>query len=74
VTGAPWLTVQLWLAQAPPEHVREHVQQMSEQVGAGRIVGGWSYVWTCYAIAWIGMALYAVSLWARGRGRKDLSP
>jgi hypothetical protein len=56
----------------------EHVEQMSQQVGSGRIVGGWGYVWTCYAIAWIGMALYAISLWARGRGsasgRKDLTP
>lgn len=64
------LPVQLLLAQA----TAEHVQQMSEQVGAGRIVGGWGYVWACYAIAWAGMALYAVSLWtrARGSGRKDL--
>ena len=66
------LPVQLLLAQT----TAEHVQAMSEQVGAGRIVGGWGYVWACYAIAWAGMVLYAASLWMRGRGsgRKDLSP
>ena len=35
------------------------------QVGAGRIKGGWEYVWTSYAIAYGAMALYALSLWLR---------
>jgi hypothetical protein len=35
------------------------------QVGAGRIQGGWGYVWTSYAIAYGALALYALSLWLR---------
>jgi hypothetical protein len=53
----------LVLAQA----TAEHVQEMSNAVGAGKIVGGWEYVWPCYLIAWIGIGLYAVSLIARRR-------
>jgi hypothetical protein len=34
-------------------------------VGEGRIQGGWEYVKAAYAICWTGLALYAVSLWAR---------
>jgi len=59
------VSVPLLLAQA----TAEHVQEMS-QVGAGRIVGGWEYVWACYLIAWIGIGLYTVSLLLRRRGRK----
>jgi hypothetical protein len=50
------------LAQATAEHVEE-----MSKVGAGKIVGGWEYVWPCYLIAWIGIGLYAVSLIARHR-------
>ena len=32
---------------------------------AGRIQGGWGYVWTAYGITWAALALYALSLWAR---------
>ena len=35
------------------------------QVGAGRIQGGWEYVWTSYGIAWSALALYSLSLWLR---------
>jgi hypothetical protein len=35
------------------------------QVGAGRIQGGWEYVWTAYGITWSALALYALSLWLR---------
>ncbi|HYV44457.1 MAG TPA: hypothetical protein VFA20_06320 [Myxococcaceae bacterium] len=59
------MSVPLLLAQA----TAEHVQEMS-QVGAGRIVGGWEYVWACYLIAWIGIGLYTVSILVRRRGRK----
>jgi heme exporter protein CcmD len=31
------------------------------------IVGGWSYVWSAYLVTWIGLALYAASLWSRKR-------
>jgi len=61
--SAPGLLLPLLLGQATAEHVEE----MSRAVGTGRIVGGWEYVWACYLIAWIGIALYAVSLWARRR-------
>jgi CcmD family protein len=44
------------------------------QVGTGRIQGGWSYVWVCYAITWIGISGYAVSLFLRRRSAlKDAS-
>jgi hypothetical protein len=39
----------------------------ASRVGAGRIQGGWEYVWTSYAIAWAGIALYGLSLWMRFR-------
>lgn len=35
------------------------------QVGAGRIQGGWEYVWTSYGIAYGALALYSLSLWLR---------
>lgn len=35
------------------------------QVGAGRIQGGWGYVWTSYAIAYGALALYSLTLWLR---------
>ncbi|AKQ66784.1 hypothetical protein A176_003696 [Myxococcus hansupus] len=44
----------LWLLAAAPG-----------QVGSGRIVGGWGYVWACYAITVAMLVLYAVSLWVR---------
>lgn len=44
----------------------EHVEEMS-RVGSGKLEGGWEYIWACYVIAWIGIALYAGSLWLRGR-------
>jgi hypothetical protein len=59
------VSLPLLLAQATAEHVEE-----MSKVGAGRIVGGWEYVWACYLIAWIGIGLYAVSLLLRRRGRK----
>ncbi len=33
----------------------------------GRIVGGWEYVWACYILTWMGIALYATSLFLRRR-------
>lgn len=35
------------------------------QVGAGRIVGGWEYVWAGYGIALAALVLYSLSLWFR---------
>jgi predicted metal-binding membrane protein len=55
-------TLPLLLAQVGNEAAR---------VGAGRIVGGWGYVWTAYGIAWGGLSLYAVSLWMRIRRQKQ---
>jgi len=37
---------------------------------AGRIQGGWNYVWTAYGLTWGALALYAWSLWLR-RPRKE---
>ncbi|WP_426751650.1 hypothetical protein [Myxococcus sp. Y35] len=47
-------TQMLWVLAAAPG-----------QVGSGRIVGGWGYVWACYAITVAMLVLYAVSLWVR---------
>lgn len=38
------------------------------QVGSGRIVGGWEYVWVSYGLAWSVISLYGLSLWLRSRG------
>jgi hypothetical protein len=38
------------------------------QVGSGRLVGGWGYVWACYAVTIATLALYALSLWVRRPG------
>ncbi|MFL5354280.1 hypothetical protein [Archangium sp.] len=39
------------------------------QVGAGRIQGGWEYIWAAYVIAWTSISLYALSLWLRRPGK-----
>jgi hypothetical protein len=31
----------------------------------GHIVGGWEYVWASWGIAWLGIALYGLSLFQR---------
>ena len=43
-------------------------QQASDpthRVGAGRIEGGWEYIWASYAIIWSALILYSVFLWLR---------
>jgi hypothetical protein len=35
------------------------------QAGAGRIQGGWEYVWGAYAVTWTALLLYVTSLWLR---------
>ncbi len=47
--------------------------EAAERVGSGRIVGGWEYVWASYAIAWGGIALYALSLFVRRPKASSLS-
>lgn len=37
------------------------------RVGAGRIQGGWGYVWTSYGITWAALVLYGLILWLRHR-------
>jgi len=41
------------------------VADAAERVGSGRIQGGWEFVWASYAVAYLSMVLYAVSLWWR---------
>jgi hypothetical protein len=31
------------------------------------IVGGWEFVWSAYAVVWIGLVGYSASLWWRSR-------
>jgi CcmD family protein len=50
--------------------VMSTLQLVLGAVGEGRIRGGWEYVWAAYGIAWTGLGLYALSLWARLR-RED---
>lgn len=52
------------LAQVTVEVVREGAER-AQQAGAGRIQGGWGYVWASYAITWGSLALYSLSLWWR---------
>ncbi|HLT30099.1 MAG TPA: hypothetical protein VK013_08645 [Myxococcaceae bacterium] len=49
------------------------VADAAERVGSGRIQGGWEFVWASYAIAYLSMALYALSLWWRRPGRAGRS-
>ena len=46
-----------------------HMSPLLAQVGAGRIQGGWEYIWAAYLIAWASLSLYALSLWLRRPGR-----
>jgi len=43
------------------------IEQLAAQylVGAGRIQGGWGYVWASYGITWGAFAVYSLSLWLR---------
>jgi hypothetical protein len=43
----------------------------AEQVGAGRIVGGWEYVYAAYGITYAAIILYTISLWLRGRSEQQ---
>jgi hypothetical protein len=45
--------------------VQDILAQVPQEAGRGRIAGGWEYIWTCYAITWAGLSLYALSLWMR---------
>jgi hypothetical protein len=36
-----------------------------ERVGAGRIVGGWEYVYVSYGITYAAVIVYTLSLWLR---------
>jgi len=68
--NALWSLTTLLLGQASSGQVAEHVEAMSN-VGGGKIVGGWEYVWACYIIAWVGITLYGISLRLRLRARKE---
>ncbi len=46
-----------WLALAA--EVTPEVPQM------GQLVGGWEYVWASYIVTWVGIVLYAASLFLR---------
>ncbi len=36
-----------------------------EEVGSGIVTGGWEYVYAAYAVSWIALIGYTVSLWLR---------
>ena len=41
------------------------------RVGAGRIVGGWEYVWAAYGITWAAIVVYTTSLVLRLRNAQE---
>jgi len=43
----------------------------SQGVGAGRIVGGWEYVWAAYGITWAAIVVYTTSLIMRLRSAQE---
>ncbi|WP_224362235.1 hypothetical protein [Hyalangium versicolor] len=49
-------------------------QAAADQVGRGRIQGGWGYVWTSYGITWAAFCLYALSLWVRRPKNPSVGP
>jgi len=42
-----------------------------EEIGAGVVSGGWTFVYVSYAATWLALGGYAVSLWWRGRALHD---
>jgi hypothetical protein len=38
-------------------------------VGAGKIVGGWAYVWASYGITYAAVISYAITLWLRRKSQ-----
>lgn len=49
---------------------QELVAGVLAQVGSGRIVGGWNYVWVSYGLTWAVMVLYALSLYFRAQASR----
>ena len=43
----------------------------SQAVGAGRIGGGWEYVWAAYGITWAAIVVYTTSLIMRLRSAQE---
>lgn len=43
----------------------------AEPVGAGRIVGGWEYVYAAYGITYAAIIVYTISLWLRRRSEQQ---
>lgn len=46
----------------------QHPQGIEKAMPSGVIEGGWSYVYAAYAVALLGLGLYALSLWTRRPG------
>jgi hypothetical protein len=43
----------------------------ADNVGMGRIQGGWEYVWVSYGITWASVGLYALYLWNKTRAARS---
>lgn len=50
---------------APPPAAPQHPAGIERAVPMGVIDGGWAYVYAAWAVALLGLALYAFSLWSR---------
>lgn len=51
----------------------QHPQGIEKAGPSGVIEGGWGYVYASYAVALVGLALYALSLWTRRPGAQPPS-
>ncbi|MEW6433682.1 MAG: hypothetical protein AB1730_19420 [Myxococcota bacterium] len=56
-----------------PAPAPQHPQGIEKAVPSGVIEGGWGYVYASYAVALLGLALYALSLWTRRPGAQPPS-
>lgn len=56
-----------------PAPAPQHPQGIEKAVPSGVIEGGWGYVYASYAVALLGLAFYALSLWTRRPGAQPPS-
>jgi heme exporter protein D len=47
------------------------MKELALLAAAGRIQGGWGFVWTAYGLTWTALALYALSLWRRSTKKES---
>lgn len=76
VTKALWSSLVLAAGRALAQDAApapQHPQGIEKAMPSGVIEGGWSYVYAAYAVALLGLGLYALSLWTRRPGAQPPS-